>query len=39
MELYVPERHDPHIDIFKNDKKEILNACEALFWTILHQTR
>ena len=37
---YVPERHDPHIDmIIINDKLQNFTACEALFWTNLHQTR
>ena len=37
---YVPERHDPHIDmILINDKIQNFTACEALFWINLHQTR
>ena len=37
---YVPERHDPHIDmILMNNKIQNFTACEALFWINLHQTR
>ena len=37
---YVPERHDPHIDmILINENNQNFTACEALFWINLHQTR